>query len=256
MKSLSYLIVLLLVGCEYRQETKQYGVFEYTQFFEKKSLDWEGGNQNIYKEKLCGKGTDLCVEAKHLDFSVPSPESKTLGYSAEQPWLILFKQTGVANKVRFFNAKTGNELFCSNCGIDFENRMGFYGGELLEEHWTDGAKRVLIKSAPKDQSKLRFDYLEFQVDHVEFHPIVEYVTHGNPVVHLRMKERDFFAWMICNDECVANSFYFNTRKLEENLVTCTSGQTIWMEKHTANCVEEDEFLRRRTLEMQTSGQKN
>jgi len=239
---------IVLSGCSYREETKKYGVFTFTDYFQKDLLDWEGGNEGVVAQKLCGDKSNFCVKANYIDLTLPGIGRDEWKLLPAQPWLIVLKKAEVTDHVRFYNASTGAEIFCTNCNDQTEKKLDFDGGTLRNEFWMHGAKRVLIQSGPRDHSKVSFDYLEFQGDHVEFHHIVDLSRDDEsteePVIHLRLNEMDFIAWMYCGTEkaCKASTFDFKSRTSKLDIAECKPGQTIWVEAQVPRCVSTDEYI--------------
>jgi hypothetical protein len=231
-------VMLGLAGCSYWQEKMQYGVFEYTQFMVRYDLDWEGGNTNREKVKLCASQGEYCVSADRIEFSFPGSVAEP-DYRPQAPWLIVWPYEGQNTKPLYFDASNGQQLGCYGCTEQYQSDLTYKKGGT----WFRNNTAYLFTSGYEFETREAYWVLHFSKQGVRaelIHAFSIPAQERSPIVRTNLNSKHF-AWIECQEQCWLGEKDLATGKVRDKIAQCERDNFAYLYPEGAKCITKIAF---------------
>jgi len=204
------LATIAVVGCTRWSETESLGAFQKTEYWQRNTLDWEGGNTFVRKTTLCSRITNLCINDTIVH--VNAPPTNPL------PRWIAVNGTPGGGHLYFLDTETGSELECSNCEGSLRDVLVPSATTLT---WAPGGARAAALVQDDAGGLLQFLLLEVSANGITSRQIAAPGARNLLPRDFRFSpDGDVLAWHECAQTCALRWYRVEDEALGVQTTPC------------------------------------
>jgi hypothetical protein len=199
MRPLLFLLVALLVGCSYHQDTVDFGAYVENRYWRKNLWDWEGSNEGVYRTQLCTRSGDKCYEEPWFT-TATDDDQRSIG-----SLLLLFVDH--EKRTVFLNKKLGLEQQCPQCPLLF-NEIDHW--QFVDSNWSHSGDASFSAVKRDGTDVYQLFLLQSTATEVKYTPLLQIgdqATSTFEPTYLVFSPKDqSVAWYQCGPQCVLRSY--------------------------------------------------